>query len=423
MADEPGTRFVDGLRVTPAHLNHLQTVATQAVADLRRVIGRGRVGAGFRIVDDGAGGLSLSPGVGFTPSGQPVRRDAPVVLALPDGVDEAAVGVRAISQPDEATMIGTTPTIVTILTEVTVPADPADADTLVVGTLTRTEGGVTVEQDPAVFVAGPGHRHGGTFATDADGFWRFDGEPIDLGDLEGVPGPTGPTGPAGPQGPTGPAGQPGPTGPPGQPGPTGPPGAPGPTANPGPTGPTGPGGPPGPTGATGPGGPPGPTGATGPGGAPGIPGPPGEGLPATVTFVKGLSWDPRVPVAFPDLDAVLASLAIDFSDDVDIGRFVEAGSATAHVLCLPRIPVFPVRRLRHQVSGQGNRLEINVGLDSPAAGEIREVNGGDIVIDIVCDYLLDGRGVAVSASLAAVVGGEPTLVPGGILRLSVAVGG
>ena len=48
MTDAPSTRFVDGLRVTPAHLNHLHSVASAAIADLRRLVGRDRVALGFR---------------------------------------------------------------------------------------------------------------------------------------------------------------------------------------------------------------------------------------------------------------------------------------------------------------------------------------------------------------------------------------
>ena len=41
MSDEQGTVFVDGLRVTSQHLNHLEESAQQAVGDLRRVLGAG----------------------------------------------------------------------------------------------------------------------------------------------------------------------------------------------------------------------------------------------------------------------------------------------------------------------------------------------------------------------------------------------
>ena len=217
MADEPGTRFVDGLRVTPSHLNHLQTVAAQGIADLRTVVGRGMIGAGLRIVAADDGSLSISPGLALTPSGQPVRLDLPVVVELAADATEAAVGLRAVSHDDPATMVGDVATIVTLLTEVVVPADAADPDTVVIGTLTRDGDAVTVTQDPARFVARAGHRHGGGFEQDGAGIWRFDGAVLDLGDIEGVQGPPGPPGEAGAPGEPGAAGAPGPAGSPARP--------------------------------------------------------------------------------------------------------------------------------------------------------------------------------------------------------------
>ena len=81
---------------------------------------------------------------------------------------------------------------------------------------------------------------------------------------------------------------------------------------------------------------------------------------------------------------------------------------------------FPVRRLLYELSGDANQLQIFIPLQAPAAGELLEV-GGVILVDLVCDFLLDVNGVPVSSSLGAVVGGSPTFVPGGLMRLSVVV--
>ena len=72
MTDAPRAQFVDGLRVTALHLNHLQWAALRAVADLREIVGHGRIGAGLRLVED-AGSVTVSAGVGFTPGGTAVR--------------------------------------------------------------------------------------------------------------------------------------------------------------------------------------------------------------------------------------------------------------------------------------------------------------------------------------------------------------
>lgn len=138
--------------------------------------------------------------------------------------------------------------------------------------------------------------------------WQDDDTWLDIGPVQGPPGPTGPTGPrgvpgsqgpqgnTGPQGTQGPQGNPGPTGPQGPtgaastvPGPQGPAGVKGdigaagptgPQGNPGPQGNQGVPGPTGPTGNTGSTGPQGPTGADstvpGPTGPTGAQGPPGN---------------------------------------------------------------------------------------------------------------------------------------------------
>ena len=48
MAEDARTIFVDGLRVTADHLQHMQDRLREAVADLRRTVGLGRVAWGLR---------------------------------------------------------------------------------------------------------------------------------------------------------------------------------------------------------------------------------------------------------------------------------------------------------------------------------------------------------------------------------------
>ena len=53
MIDAPRAHFVDGLRVTALHLNHLQDSALAAASDLREIVGLGRIGIGLRLLVDG----------------------------------------------------------------------------------------------------------------------------------------------------------------------------------------------------------------------------------------------------------------------------------------------------------------------------------------------------------------------------------
>ena len=285
MSDEQGTVFLDGLRVTAQHLNHLEESAQEAVSDLRRVLGLAHIGYGFRIqvADDGQS-ATLTPGLGFTASGARVTLDEGASLTIPDGDGPFSVALTAGSHDDPTTRVGDTGTIIFADTVVSVAAEPPpDPDSLVVGTIQRSDGNLAATQDETLFLAPSNHGHSGAFYQDGAGIWRFDGPLLAQTDETagpagppGPPGADGAQGPAGPQGDVGPQGPPGDTGPDGPAGPQGDPGPAGPQGDPGPEGPQGPAGDPGPIGFTGPPGDPGPAGPTGADGAQGPAGPQGD---------------------------------------------------------------------------------------------------------------------------------------------------
>ena len=68
MTTDSQTVFVDGLRVTPQHLMHLQSALQQAVLDVRHTIGTGAVAFGLRLTHEG-GTVSLQPGIAFSEAG------------------------------------------------------------------------------------------------------------------------------------------------------------------------------------------------------------------------------------------------------------------------------------------------------------------------------------------------------------------
>ena len=59
MADNAGSRFFEGLRVTADHLRHLQDSLWEAVTDLRRTVGLGGIAWGLRI-QAGSGGVTTA---------------------------------------------------------------------------------------------------------------------------------------------------------------------------------------------------------------------------------------------------------------------------------------------------------------------------------------------------------------------------
>ncbi|HYH96709.1 hypothetical protein [Hyalangium sp.] len=257
MADDARSHFVEGLRVTPEHLLHLQDRLRESVLDLRRTVGLGRVGWGFKV--DAGTEITVSPGVAFSPDGVRLSLEQPESFELPEGDGPWRVVLRAQNSDRAHLRFGNTPTVIllssTVILEPVSEEEPV-GDSLTIALIESNDGTLTVSQDPSLFIAVGNHSHSGTHVQDAEGRWHYDGAA-----LAGPPGPEGLAGPAGPEGPMGPAGEPGPIGP------VGPQGLIGPA---GPQGPQGTAGLAGPQGATGPAGPQGATGPAGPQGAPGV---------------------------------------------------------------------------------------------------------------------------------------------------------
>lgn len=287
MSFDPHTQFLDGLRVTPQHLNHLQVSLQEAVHDLRCTIGCGRIAYGLKLTLD-AGKVSLSPGVAFTLNGERLRVSDVLSLVVPEAGNTFLVYLAATTGDDPIARLGTTPTILFVNTTVAVlPTESAAPErALAVGAIRRDDDGLHVEQDEGLFLTPAFHRHSGEHYQDGSGVWRFDGP-----HLEGTLGPAGPAGPEGSAGPTGERGPSGPAGPPGEPGPEGPRGVAGPTGA-SLEGPAGPQGPRGAAGPTGPRGDAGPQGLPGPPGEPGLAGPPGEPGPQGLLGEPGIAGVP-----------------------------------------------------------------------------------------------------------------------------------
>lgn len=443
MTESQKTRFVDGLRVTPLHLNHSQATAEQAVRDLRGVVGLGKIGYGFRLVlsEDGSQ-VTLSPGLAFSSSGLRLALDEGVTLTVPEGPGPFSVVLRAENHDEPSARLDELATVIYEDTAVEVAAGEIapDADALVVGALERGDDeALSVSQDGQLFLAPAYHGHTGAFFQDELGFWRFDGREL-LVDEEGATGPAGPPGAQGPQGDPGPEGaegRPGPQGDPGTQGPPGEQGAAGPEGAPGQTGPPGAQGATGEKGEKGDKGDPGDkgdsgtpgekgdkgdTGAAGAGGATGPAGdagPPGPGIGADLVRVGKIPWDPRRPVSLPEALGLLRSLQIDFTGEIDPSKAEPFADLVGWVrLQLPAsqsgTPLPPVTALHGKASFSVSSFLWTLA-DDPGLVQSSLRNGGLIVIDLDCDYLLDREGNPVSGSAGEFVETK-AFAPGGIFR-------
>ena len=455
MAEDSRSQFVEGLRVTAEHLQHLQDRLRESVLDLRRTVGLGHVAWGLtvRIAD---GQLRVESGVAFSPGGVRLAVDSALSLGVP------AVGQRVVlraANGDRSTLrIDGAPTVITLLTTVAAEADdssPTGPDALVIARVVSAGSGSAIEQDPALFVAAGAHSHSGEHKQDAQGRWYYDGAPLAAGaggvgpaGPAGSPGPVGSTGPAGPAAPAGPtgldglAGPAGPAGPAGSTGPAGPAsaaglaGPPGAAGARGPEGPVGPAGPkgdsgvpgsvglpgaPGATGVPGPVGARGDAGPAGPAGAPGLPGPAGDIAALDWSFIEKTNW--------PQGALLTAAKAIALLQKVELMLSAPLGART-----LDRPPQV-VQVWFDPSSSQQNAATLPTALMA-LHGEIRmsarqivwgstdereRLNAilaatGRVMLRVHCAHLIDDKDRPFSSAVDALVGIKSPHLPAGVFE-------
>lgn len=289
--------FIDGLRVTPQHLNHMQDVLAQGIIDLRCALGAGRIAWGLRLlVSEDAKVVTLTKGLAISDSGLRLSIDEDVELEINETPSEGEileynVVLRGTNHDQPLTRIGDVQTIVFADTEIHVlPAsDSLQEDDFVIGTISSSGNVYEAAQDTTLFLSPSYHGHTGNHFQDADGVWRFDG--VEIESLS-IPGPPGPAGAKGAKGAKGDQGEAGPKGDPGERGEKGDPGIPGPKGDTGEKGDMGIPGPPGEKGDPGPAGAKGTRGAKGNKGDKGDPGPQGPEGKQGPPGPKGEKGDP-----------------------------------------------------------------------------------------------------------------------------------
>ncbi len=381
MAEDARTQFLDGLRVTADHMRHMQDRLREAVLDLRRAIGLGRVAWGLKAELQG-GMVTLHPGAAFAPGGVRLAVDTPLALAVPENAGPWRLVLRAVNADRESLRVGTTPTLITLATAAAIEAeeggDPGP-DALAVASIAAGEDGLTLTQPAALFAAAGHHGHSGGFVQDAFGAWHHDGPA--LAGLPGPPGPEGAPGPAGPPGPPGPAGSAGPAGPPGSAGPAGPAGSAGPA---------------------------------------GPPGPPGPGSGFDSPFIRQVSWQQGETVRAKDALDWLGKLTFELSGQPGsemlerqpqiVQVWFEAGRPGQRFEQLPPIVAL------HGRSTLDPSLLIWSLEDDPETVLTLFGQGGRVLIRVHCGHLFDETGRPFSAALDAVTGIKAPHLPGGVFE-------
>src|SRR5678815_4283762 len=96
MADDGRTQFVDGLRVTAEHLQHLQDRLRDGINDIRRTIGLGKIAWGLRVFT-GTDQVTITPGVAFAASSARLAIDADRTLPIPAGNGPFRIVLRSVN--------------------------------------------------------------------------------------------------------------------------------------------------------------------------------------------------------------------------------------------------------------------------------------------------------------------------------------
>src|SRR3989442_11958030 len=190
MTDDARSQFVAELRVTADHLTHLQDRLREGIIDLRRSVGLGRIAWGLRVQTNG--GVAIAPGVAFAPGGVRLAIDTAVTLTAPGTPGLFRVVLRAGNSDREALRVDSTPTLILLTTSATIEPDDGSnlgGDALAIAAVIVTDGGFTLTQDDALFVALGHHTHSGQHLQDSQGRWHYDGPPLSVAGSPQPPGP------------------------------------------------------------------------------------------------------------------------------------------------------------------------------------------------------------------------------------------
>jgi hypothetical protein len=176
--DEGGTRFLDGMRVTREHLEHLRDSLLGGVVGLRETIGLGRVAYGFKVEIADPGTLLVSPGLAIDAHGRPLLLEEERSLTLEFG-EASSLYLTAKHVLRAEGMVDGIPTLLfndlTLETQTSPP--PYEDGSVVFAGVRLHEGGPTPFQKGEWYLPPLNHHHTGGFVEDA-GRWRFDGHAL-----------------------------------------------------------------------------------------------------------------------------------------------------------------------------------------------------------------------------------------------------
>lgn len=170
-------RFVDGMRVTREHLDHLQDVLHAAALQARGTAGLGRVSFGLRVEATAPPTVTVAPGLAIDRDGRPLELAEPRGVAIDPG--EATTFLCLLHTLRSEGLVDGVPTLLfdDVAVEARVSAPPYQDAAVVVARIDSGADGMRIAQLPDWFLTRQAHEHSGTFVLE-EGRWRYDGLPV-----------------------------------------------------------------------------------------------------------------------------------------------------------------------------------------------------------------------------------------------------
>jgi hypothetical protein len=177
--DEGRVRFLDGMRVTIEHMEHLQALWLSAAVQLRKAIGTGKVSYGLRVEPAPDNKVKVGSGLAFDRKGHPLALEEEREVALDFGVSKTLYLTLVYAQRSGGIVNGV-PTLVFNELKIVTRADapPYTDDAVVFAELQGGDGAVSVVQRGEWYMPPLDHGHSGEFKLDAGLRWRYDGHAL-----------------------------------------------------------------------------------------------------------------------------------------------------------------------------------------------------------------------------------------------------
>jgi hypothetical protein len=177
--EEGSTGFVDGMRVSKEHLEHLQDVLLDAVVYLRQTVGTGKIAYGLKVEAVAADKVKVGTGMAFDRLARPLTLEQEKDITVSFSSSNTLYLTLRYQLRSETLVNG----IHTILSndlkiESRTDAPPYTDEAVIFAELHLNAGKIEVVQKGEWYLPPLNHGHSGQFFFDEQMRWRFDGHRV-----------------------------------------------------------------------------------------------------------------------------------------------------------------------------------------------------------------------------------------------------